>query len=149
MGTLSLHRRGRLAGLALAASALFAGQEREGVRLTLVVEGVRNSRGVVGALIFGSAQGWPENSGAAVAQESRPAQPGTDVLVFELPPGTYAAVVLHDENSDRKLERNRFGLPKEGWGMSNNPKAHLSAPSFERARFTLQGDTELRIRLNY
>ena len=62
---------------------------------------------------------------------------------------TDAAVVLHDENENMKLDRNFLGVPKEGWGMSNNPKALAKAPEFGRARFVFDGDMTLRVSLNY
>jgi uncharacterized protein (DUF2141 family) len=101
-------------------------------------------------LIFDSARGWPEDVRAAIRSGAVPARTGTVALAFDdLPPGSYAAVVLHDEDADRKLDRNWAGIPREGWGMSNNPKARMSAPDFSRARFTLRGNTRLRVHLNY
>lgn len=47
--------------------------------------------------------------------------------------------MLHDEKENMKLDRNFLGVPREGWRMSNNPKAHGKAPAFGRARFILQG----------
>jgi uncharacterized protein (DUF2141 family) len=118
--------------------------------LTISADNVRNSTGVVGVLVFQSARGWPEDPAAALAAKATPAHPGvTTVIVKELPPGEYAVVMLHDENANQKLDKNFLGIPKEGWGMSNNPKARGSAPSFTRARFTLDGNTRLRIHLNY
>jgi uncharacterized protein (DUF2141 family) len=51
----------------------------------------------------------------------------------DIPPGVYGVVALHDENSNRKLDRNIFGVPKEGFGFANNPHVGLSAPPFEQA----------------
>ena len=136
--------------LLLASTAISRAQERNPLKLTLVAEDVRNSRGVIGVLIFNSAQGWPEDFAAAFRAKATPAQPGSATVTFEdLPPSAYAAVVLHDENVNKKLDRNFLGLPREGWGMSNNPKARGGAPSFDRARFVLSRDTLLRIKLNY
>ena len=120
------------------------------LKLTIIAEDVRNSRGMIGVLIFNSARGWPEDVEAAFRAKATPAQPGPTTVIFEdLPPGTYAAVVLHDENENKKLDRNFLRVPREGWGMSNNPKALGTAPSFDRARFVLDRDTVLRIKLNY
>jgi uncharacterized protein (DUF2141 family) len=69
-------------------------------------------------------------------------------MIHNLPSGTYAAVVLHDENENRKLDRSLFGLPKEQWGMSEDPRVHFSAPSFEQARFTLTQDEEIHVMLH-
>src|SRR5690348_10686729 len=93
-----------------------AGQELH--TLTITVENVSNSNGVIGALVFDSAAGWPEENTRAIRATSVPALRGSVVLSFpDLPPGRYAVVVLHDENENRKLDR-RFGIPREQWGMS-------------------------------
>ncbi|HWR52906.1 MAG TPA: DUF2141 domain-containing protein [Bryobacteraceae bacterium] len=140
-----------LIALLVGAAARSPAQERNSTsRLTIVAEGVRNSRGVVGVLLFRSARGWPEDVGAAFRSEAARAHPGITTMTFEdLPPGTYAIVLLHDENENKKLDKNFFGVPREGWGMSNNPKAHGAAPAFSRARFVFRSDTRLRIHLNY
>ena len=118
--------------------------------LSIAAETVRNSRGVVGVLIFQSSRGWPEDHTAAFRSKAVPAHEGVTTIRFDdLPPGDYAAVVLHDENENMKLDRNFLGIPREGWGMSNNPKAHAKAPEFDRARFVFRCDTHLQIRLNY
>ena len=109
--------------------------------LTVAVEGVANSRGVVGVLVFSSAVGWPERVSAALTSEAVPAQRGlTELVVRGLDKGEYAVVVLHDENENMKLDRNRFHMPVEQWGMSDNPRQFLSAPSFSEASFRLEGD---------
>jgi uncharacterized protein (DUF2141 family) len=118
--------------------------------LTISIDEVRNSKGLIGVLVFRSAQGWPEKVDAASFGKAVEAHPGVTTLVIDdLPSGTYAVVALHDENENQKLDRNFFGMPKEGWGMSNNPKAYLSAPSYSQARFVLKEDTHLQIHLNY
>lgn len=120
------------------------------VTLTVVVENVRSDKGVVGTLVFRSAAGWPESVRSAVMRKAVPAHAGVVTLQLAgLAPGEYAVVVLHDENENMKLDKSFFGRPREGWGMSNNPKARLSAPAFERARFSAREDARLRIRLNY
>jgi uncharacterized protein (DUF2141 family) len=131
-------------------SALFFLTDRVSCKLTIVAEDVRNAKGVVGVLVFASDRGWPEKVNAAVRSVAAPAQPGiTTLTVGNLPPGTYAVVVLHDENENMKLDRNLLGIPKEGWGMSNNPKARVSAPAVRQARFVLNADSRLRIHMNY
>lgn len=131
----------------LATSALF-GRVGDTYTLTIVVDGARNSRGVIGVLVFNSERGWPENVSAAFRRFAVPAQMGSNTLVISgLPPGEYGVVVLHDENKNMKLDRTWYGRPKEQWGMSNNPPAHMSAPSFNAARFSLQNDARIQIRL--
>lgn len=117
--------------------------------LTIVAQGVRNSKGVVGVLMFSSPAGWPEQFSAALKKKSTPARTGdTEIILSDLPAGDYAAVVLHDENENEKLDRGPLGIPIEQWGMSNNPTYLLSAPSFEAARFHLANNERLYIKLH-
>ncbi len=138
----------KVIGAALFAAAFASGPAASAHDLTVVVDGVRNERGVIGVLVFSSAEGWPENVSSAYASMSAPARmPKTELTFHGLPDGDYAVVVLHDENENEKLDRNWIGKPKEQWGMSNNPPAVLSAPSFDRARFRLGKDERLLIQL--
>ena len=62
--------------------------------------------------------------------------------------GEYAIALFHDENSNKKLDKNFFGVPKEGYGISNNPKTLLE-PTFKDAEFSLQNDKNIKIEVNY
>jgi len=65
-----------------------------------------------------------------------------------LPPGVYAVSVFHDENMNQKLDKNFVGVPKEGYGDSNNPKKKMGPPSFEETKFQLSAteqSTEIKL----
>jgi len=65
-------------------------------------------------------------------------------------PGFYAVSVFHDENMNQKLDKNFVGVPKEGYGASNNPKKKMGPPSFEETKFQLSGmEQSLEIKLMY
>ena len=133
----------------LVAPGVLAASDAQGYTLTIVADGVSTSKGVVGVLIFRSSAGWPEDSAAAFRAQSVPAKPGsTTVAVAGLPPGIYAVVVLHDENQNMRLDRNWMGIPKEQWGMSENPHVGMSAPHFSQAEFRLAGDMTIRVLLH-
>ncbi|MBK25174.1 MAG: hypothetical protein CME70_14365 [Halobacteriovorax sp.] len=46
--------------------------------------------------------------------------------------------VYHDKNSDFELNTNGLGIPKEGFGFSNNPRILFGAPKFKKAKFKLK-----------
>jgi len=116
--------------------------------LTVQVEGVNSQGGNVGVLIFNSTRGWPEDVHAALKDVVVPARQGVvTVRIENLPAGTYAVAVGHDVNLNHKVDKNFLGIPKEQWGMSNNPHALVRAPSFSTAQFELRGDAEIRVRL--
>ena len=116
--------------------------------LTVQVEGVNSQGGNVGVLVFNSTRGWPEDVQAALKDVVVPAHAGVvTVKVEKLPAGTYAIAVGHDVNLNHKVDKNFLGVPKEQWGMSNNPHALVKPPSFTTAQFELKGAAEIRIRL--
>jgi uncharacterized protein (DUF2141 family) len=57
----------------------------------------------------------------------------------DIPTGTYALAVIHDENMNGKLDTNLLGVPKEGYGFSNDVKAVRGAPTFSDASFRYDG----------
>ena len=77
---------------------------------------------------------------------------GSDEIVFaaELPPGDYAATVLHDENKNNSMDTNLIGIPTEGYGVTNNPKPRFRAAKFKEAIFNLPaGGAEMTISVQY
>lgn len=113
---------------------------------------IRNSIGAVACALFESPVGFPteflQSATNIVIIKIRDTQARCDFL--DIPPGTYALAVIHDENVDGKLATNWLGFPTEGYGFSNNAKALMSAPSFDAASFPYDGQNlDLRISLNY
>jgi len=63
----------------------------------------------------------------------------------------YAIVVLDDENKNENMDYNMVGVPKEGYGFSNNAKPKfLTPPTFEDCSFTLnQSENLISIKMKY
>jgi uncharacterized protein (DUF2141 family) len=107
-----------------------------GCSLRIHVDGLRNSNGVVGSVIFKSPDGWPEDKSKSFRRGPTPIAPGerqATVVWDHLPPGDYGVAVIHDENRNARLDRNLIGIPREGFGFANNPHVGLSAPPFQAA----------------
>jgi uncharacterized protein (DUF2141 family) len=121
--------------------------------LRIHVDGLRNSNGVVGSVIFISPDGWPEDTKKAFRHGPTPIPSGarqSTVVWDQLPSGDYGVAVIHDENRNARLDRNMFGIPKEGFGFANNPHVLLSAPPFRAALVHVQCPaTETSIHLQY
>jgi uncharacterized protein (DUF2141 family) len=116
--------------------------------LTITVGGMNSAKGVLGIVIFRSANGWPENVAASFRHTAFAAQQGTQIVrIDDLPPGRYAVALIHDVNENKRLDKNWMGRPKEQWGMSNNPRAGFGAPSFDKAVFDLTSDRQISVTL--
>ncbi len=61
------------------------------------------------------------------------------VLVFkDIPDGTYAVSVFHDEDNNGELTTNFLGIPKESYGASNNAKGVFGPPKWDNAKFEVR-----------
>lgn len=113
---------------------------------------IRNSTGTVACALFESSVGFPaefmRHATNIMVIKVRRAQARCD---FEdIPPGTYALAVVHDENMNGKLDTNFLGIPTEGYGFSNDVTAVLGPPAYSAASFSYDGKTlDLTIDLNY
>ena len=114
--------------------ALAAGPVRAAT-LEVMVEGVRNARGDIRVAVC-SERTFLEATCEHVGHA--PAHAGVvTVRVDGVTPGVWAAQAFQDENGDRKINRNVFGLPTEGIGFSNNARFRFGPPRFGDAAFRL------------
>jgi uncharacterized protein (DUF2141 family) len=121
--------------------------------LTVHVIGVRNTKGKIRAALFRGAEGFPNDASRAIQTQAWAIDPQTlsaQIAFTGLPEGVYAVSVFHDENMNQKLDKNFVGVPKEGYGASNNPKKKMGPPSFEETKFQLSGtEQSLEIKVMY
>lgn len=61
--------------------------------------------------------------------------------VTDVPHGTYAVRLYHDEDDDGELDTNLVGVPQEAFGISNNARGSMGPPDFQEAAFTLDADS--------
>lgn len=118
---------------------------RAGTTATIVLEvsTFRNMRGYLGCQLYSKSEGFPDNWQSQANLRKRVAVTGatTTCTYPDMPPGTYAAAVIHDENSNGKLDTNFIGVPTEGYGISNNHTHALSRPSWNESKFVVNVDT--------
>lgn len=119
--------------------------------VNLAIEGLRSSSGLIAVTLY------PDNPRRFLVKKGSikvsrvPAHaPITRLCLFVPQPGTYAIAVYHDEDGSRKLNRNGIGLPREGYGFSNNPATLAGLPAFKSVRITFpKSGVSTRIRMKY
>ena len=122
----------------------------EAANLTIHIGGLRNTRGTIRLSLYDRAETFLE-AGGRIARLKEPVTTNPMRVSFTgLPPGTYAVTVVHDENDNGKLDRNLLGIPREGYGFSNDAPVGLGPPSFAKAAVTLgQEDKAIIITIRY
>ena len=119
----------------------------------MTILGIRNSTGTVDCALFDSPLGFPKKflGSASSVMVLRIRKERARCDFEDLSPGTYALAVIHDENSDGKLNTNWLGIPTEGYGFSNDARGLLGPPTFLAASFSYDGRSvvAMTIRLHY
>ncbi len=139
----------------LAISLLFptsvSAEQNGGGTLLVTVLGLRNDQGVVNCALYNSPIGFPRDDSKIFKSTSAHPENGHATCRFDgVPPGSYAVAILHDENANGKMDTNIIGIPREGWGFSNDAPVRLAPPSFNAAGFPVQGSqTEIEIHARY
>ena len=110
---------------------------------------VKSTKGEVGCALFSSATGFPNENVAMPAQWQAPSTDSVVCRFTDIKPGPYAVAVSHDLNGNRQTDTNFLGIPKEDWGVSNNVRPNLRAPTFDEARFEVAatGVTTIEVKL--
>jgi uncharacterized protein (DUF2141 family) len=121
-----------------------------GAVLSVTVTDLRNRKGDLVFGVFTQADGFPNVKDKSVYWEVKPADEGAVTFTMHLPPGVYAAGVLHDENRNGDMDKGLGGFPLEGYGVTNNPKPRFRKATFDEATFTLPPEgAEMTISVQY
>jgi uncharacterized protein (DUF2141 family) len=135
--------------MAVAAVALAAPAHAADLKIHLV--GLRNTQGSLRLSLYNSAETFLQGDKRLANVKIVRIWSNPMLICFaSLPPGTYAVTVHHDENNDGQINRNLLGIPREGYGFSNDAQGTVGPPSFAKAAVTLaQTDEVITITLRY
>jgi uncharacterized protein (DUF2141 family) len=116
---------------------------------TLEVEivNLESDEGVLVVVLLDSATQYDSGDTFFRSHETVPIRENRASVSFEqIPYGTYAIKIFHDENSNGKLDTNFVGFPKEGFGFSNDAMGKFGPPTFDQASFAVEAE-KLRVQI--
>jgi len=124
-------------GLMLMATITFA-QTTEKNSVEIEIFNIGSDEGQMYVALYDSEDSWLNTT---YMGDIVKIQGGKSRTVFrDMPDGTYAASVFHDEDNDGEL--NMFlGIPTEDTGSSNNAPANFGPPKWSDAKFEVRGGT--------
>lgn len=133
-----------LLSIILIFSITFTNAQNNGKTITVSVNNVTNNNGKV---VFSlHTEDTFMKTQSIQSTESIIEEGKVKVLFKNVQSGTYAIMVLHDENNNTKMDYDLNGMPLENYGMSNNPVSY-GPPQFTDAQFTVADkDLDLLIR---
>ncbi|MBU1539093.1 MAG: DUF2141 domain-containing protein [Alphaproteobacteria bacterium] len=104
--------------------------------------------GMVMVALYNSASSFDGGSGQPTAVAAVRASGRAVEAVFEnLPAGDYGVKAFHDIDGDGEMDTNPFGMPTEPFAFSNNAVGNMGPARWDRARFTVSGETAQTISL--
>ncbi len=120
-----------------------AQNETTGNTITVTVENIRNTNGKILASLHDETTFMKGKEGVQTAATTIV---GNTVIVTykNILPGAYAIMCVHDENDNKKMDFELNGMPKENYGMSNNPILY-GPPTFDLAKLIVKENEDLNI----
>ena len=129
----------------------FSNQAEKTFSLTVNVEKLRNSEGIVQFVLYNKEGSIPdENFKKYYKIVKANIVNGSSTITFHgIPSGKYAVNILHDENNNGIIDKG-FILPKEGIGFSNFQTIGMTnKPTFSKASFNLNSAMNIKINIIY
>jgi uncharacterized protein (DUF2141 family) len=111
--------------------------------LTIEISGLRNNNGHIHFELSNDSENRVAGLTRAISGNT------CTIIVENLKPGKYAFKFFHDENQNNKLDGNWLGIPKEGFGFSNDPAMTFGPPAFGKTVFELNGARVMRCKPKY
>ncbi len=121
--------------------------------IVLKIHGFRNNKGKARILLFSADEKeyFPSEHKKAYKAHIIPVENQEATFAFrDIPYGSYAISVHHDENDNGRIDSNLFKIPREGLGASNDAKGSFGPPSYDKAEIKLNNETlEVEINMVY
>jgi uncharacterized protein (DUF2141 family) len=115
-------------------------------KIVATISNFENNKGFCRACLFNTAASFKGESGTPVQCVQVPVANNKSQLQFDnIAPGTYAVFLFHDTNGNNKMDKNFMGIPKEGYGASQNRLPFASAPTFNDNKFMVGSNTTTQL----
>jgi len=111
--------------------------------------GIAPGPGAIRVVLYKGPDGFRHEDRAYQVLSASARSTAVSVTFHNIPAGQYAILAYHDENDNKKLDL-RFGMfPKEGWGLSNDPKV-MGPPSFSASSFDVGASPiAIKVQMHY
>ena len=114
------------------------------------ISNVNKPKGLMSIGLYSKKEGFPDKGKEYIGKEVKVTGHTVVYSFKDVSFGTYAVAIIHDTNSNGKLDKNFLGIPQEGYAFSNNVFGLLGLPpSFKEASFKLTGNKTVKIKIEY
>jgi len=116
----------------------------DNAELTIIIENIKHDKGQIIIGICDSEDSFPKKP---FIRKSVKIKNGVAILLLkDIKYGEYAVSIIHDENSNNKIDFHFYGPPKEQTAASNNAKSFFGPPNWDDAKFVVDKEVvEIKI----
>lgn len=113
--------------------------------LKLKVIGIKSTNGSIAVALYNTPETFLKEAFTYVHQDIE--DNTVSVIIKDIPAGVYAVSLFHDENNNKKLDKNMVGIPNEPYGFGNNARGRFGPPGFSESSVNINanGITEMVI----
>lgn len=111
--------------------------------LEITISGLKNDKGEIMLQLFDENEKVIDQEKASIKDKK------CVITIKDLKPGRYAIRYFHDENLSGVMETNLLGIPREGYGFSNNGAGPFGPKPFKEWLFELEKDKKIGILTRY
>lgn len=112
--------------------------QEEGATIVLQIENISSEEGQMLIGLYDGKDNWLQKPIKGLVGKIENGRSSVEFL--DIPDGTYAVSVFHDEDNDGKLD-SFLGIPTEDTGSSNDAPAKFGPPTWKDAKFEVTGGT--------
>ena len=144
--------RTRLISLIVFALFFLQNSRAENAGLNVIITNIDNAKGNVVLAIYNQEDNFPYKPLKTYKIDKESLVEGKlEYFIPDINPGVYAITLLDDKNRNNDMDTNWIGLPKEGFGFSNNVKPSLTgAPPFNACTFKFEEAlVKIKIQMQY
>ena len=113
----------------------------------VTINGIENNSGVIQIGLYNNSESFANYELLYKGVAKKADKDGVSHTFKNLPSGTYAIAVWHDENKDKSMNKNFFGAPTEKYGFSNNVFGTFGPPKFDKASFEVKPDKKTSVEI--
>ena len=117
-------------------------------KLTVEIEGDDHTEGTYYIAMWDNEEEFLDNDKLKISKSAVTDGGKISVEIDNVKSGWWAIAVLLDENGNKDMDYNMFGVPQEAFGFSNNPTVVLSEPDFRECKFYMDGDKTISIEVD-
>ncbi len=114
--------------------------------LVLSIDHIKEIKGTMMIALYNSDNNYKSDTATFSGHKVAVTAKTLTVNFGDVPAGDYAIKLYQDKNDNGQIDTNFVGIPTEGYGFSNNGGG-MGQPSFDEAKFKVDGVTKINIHL--